>query len=383
MDEPFQEESPSEEEKDEFNFDTSLPSSHPYLSNMWGEGIKVDYSYEPWFEIGSILEIPIWKGKDVILPYEQTHLSGEGEELEYLESLGMFSRDGNVKSKVLGAVFFKQEMLQGEIAEVGVTVRIECNYWSAPQQQSSIPRFSLFVQGRQRFRILRVIHKPTEIPLFQRLIWGVVEILSDGPSAPPRPLMNYSLKDVTPLPYWLYEKYSPISSLEKLKVLSAMILPIEKIPDDPYKASFWIARNLVLSSADRLELLTMSTPERLLKEIDILQKYTSICCRQCNAIIASTKDIFSLSDDGPQSAFINEYGYVHSTITLRKIVQLPLLYGNPTTENSWFPGYAWSIALCSNCANHVGWKFVKTQSHLSPSSFWGLSRLSLRRTIES
>jgi hypothetical protein len=31
--------------------------------------------------------------------------------------------------------------------------------------------------------------------------------------------------------------------------------------------------------------------------------------------------------------------------------------GTPTTEHSWFPGFAWSFALCGGCGIHLGWFF--------------------------
>ncbi|BAV32738.1 hypothetical protein SCL_0416 [Sulfuricaulis limicola] len=31
--------------------------------------------------------------------------------------------------------------------------------------------------------------------------------------------------------------------------------------------------------------------------------------------------------------------------------------GEATTEFTWFPGYAWRIALCTNCRAHLGWRF--------------------------
>jgi hypothetical protein len=31
--------------------------------------------------------------------------------------------------------------------------------------------------------------------------------------------------------------------------------------------------------------------------------------------------------------------------------------GKATTEYSWFPRYAWRIALCANCRTHLGWHF--------------------------
>jgi hypothetical protein len=45
-----------------------------------------------------------------------------------------------------------------------------------------------------------------------------------------------------------------------------------------------------------------------------------------------------------------------------------LTTGVPTLEFTWFPGYAWSIALCANCANHMGWHYTAQP----PSEFYGL-----------
>lgn len=31
--------------------------------------------------------------------------------------------------------------------------------------------------------------------------------------------------------------------------------------------------------------------------------------------------------------------------------------GAPTLEHTWFHGYAWRIALCAACEQHLGWRF--------------------------
>jgi hypothetical protein len=32
-----------------------------------------------------------------------------------------------------------------------------------------------------------------------------------------------------------------------------------------------------------------------------------------------------------------------------------MVEGEPTTELTWFAGFAWSYALCANCRAHLGW----------------------------
>lgn len=35
----------------------------------------------------------------------------------------------------------------------------------------------------------------------------------------------------------------------------------------------------------------------------------------------------------------------------------------PSTLHSWFPGYAWQIAVCHGCTEHLGWLFRSGDSH--------------------
>ena len=30
----------------------------------------------------------------------------------------------------------------------------------------------------------------------------------------------------------------------------------------------------------------------------------------------------------------------------------------PPSEDSWFPGYSWTIAYCATCYGHLGWRFT-------------------------
>lgn len=48
-----------------------------------------------------------------------------------------------------------------------------------------------------------------------------------------------------------------------------------------------------------------------------------------------------------------------------------------STEFSWFPGYAWQIAVCKECDTHIGWKFIAVTKNLKPKTFFGLSCKSL------
>lgn len=80
-----------------------------------------------------------------------------------------------------------------------------------------------------------------------------------------------------------------------------------------------------------------------------------------------------MSEEGISGVFVNTHGYVHDMVTLRRVRGVTL-EGRPETENSWFPGYAWTIAYCRSCSQHLGWRFTATRQSLSPREFWGLRR---------
>ncbi|ESO12237.1 hypothetical protein HELRODRAFT_63317 [Helobdella robusta] len=76
--------------------------------------------------------------------------------------------------------------------------------------------------------------------------------------------------------------------------------------------------------------------------------------------------------------YVNPGGHVHETLTVYHANNLSTV-GRPSTESSWFPGYAWTIAQCSSCRKHMGWKFTldKKDPYVNPQKFWGLCRTSL------
>jgi len=33
------------------------------------------------------------------------------------------------------------------------------------------------------------------------------------------------------------------------------------------------------------------------------------------------------------------------------------LFGEPSSDFTWFPGYRWTVSLCRGCGIHIGWRF--------------------------
>ena len=100
-------------------------------------------------------------------------------------------------------------------------------------------------------------------------------------------------------------------------------------------------------------------------------------CHRCDAEIAREDDVFSMAEKGPVGVYVNPGGFLHEVVTVSRVVGIEVL-GDPTTEASWFVGYAWSLAHCVRCGEHLGWRFDAVEAS-RPASFWGLRRAALRR----
>jgi hypothetical protein len=94
-----------------------------------------------------------------------------------------------------------------------------------------------------------------------------------------------------------------------------------------------------------------------------------ILCRACGAPLAELAAMFA-PHDAPL-VFANPAGMVFE---LRAVRSAPGVraFGERTTEATWFPGYAWRLALCARCMSHVGWQYLSVAAGVSPAEFYGL-----------
>ncbi len=90
-----------------------------------------------------------------------------------------------------------------------------------------------------------------------------------------------------------------------------------------------------------------------------------------------------MSTQGFMNPYVNQNGHIHETLTVYKAKNLTLI-GYPSTQFSWFQGYAWTIAMCQHCKSHIGWRFTADKnSDLKPDCFWGLTRKSVCHTADT
>jgi hypothetical protein len=122
----------------------------------------------------------------------------------------------------------------------------------------------------------------------------------------------------------------------------------------------------------------------------------SIClsCSSCSAPLSALASLVAMSDEGAGGAYCNPAGLVHDVLTVGEVFPNAVaLEGEPSAEFSWFPGYAWTVAVCVRCRKHLGWQFTpeaptssaapeatttRTGSGVPRSRFFGLTRARVR-----
>ncbi|CAM6024635.1 unnamed protein product [Sphagnum balticum] len=184
----------------------------------------------------------------------------------------------------------------------------------------------------------------------------------------------------TAWPHWVYSQFDAYELARRAADMLRQMadLPrMEAMVRSPNLLSYHIASNMPLQDATRQELLEVDgTVHRLRREIELLETMDQLRCKCCFSIIARRSDMLVMSSDGPITAYVNAHGYVHETLTLARARGL-ILAGQPQTANSWFPGYAWTLAECTACAEHMGWRFKAVAKETRPRAFWGIRRSQL------
>lgn len=184
----------------------------------------------------------------------------------------------------------------------------------------------------------------------------------------------------TAWPHWVYRMYDAYNLARRAADMWRQIVELPGIYDmvkRPEILSYHIASKIPVQDATRQELLEIDgVVPRLRREIQLLESLDRIRCKNCMTVIARRSDMLVMSSDGPMGAYVNNYGYVHETLTLSKAHGLNL-QGQPETQHSWFPGYSWTIAYCNCCESHMGWLFKAIKKNMYPRQFWGVRRSQL------
>jgi cereblon len=101
-----------------------------------------------------------------------------------------------------------------------------------------------------------------------------------------------------------------------------------------------------------------------------------ILCRRCQTRLSDASLLFPMDADRIHRVFANPSGLLLEIVTARGAENVQVI-GPPTTDFTWYPGYAWEVAYCSGCQSHVGWAFGATDGAHDPAMFYGLLKGSI------
>jgi hypothetical protein len=90
-----------------------------------------------------------------------------------------------------------------------------------------------------------------------------------------------------------------------------------------------------------------------------------IICKNCGNPVTTPESIISVNEKH-QHIFTNPTGIVYQ-IGCFSSAEGCNISGDPTAENTWFAGFNWSYAACSNCMIHLGWFYERDEE-----TFFGL-----------
>ncbi|TMW67788.1 hypothetical protein Poli38472_007460 [Pythium oligandrum] len=375
-----------------------MTARHAYLGTLE----DVEHPLPSYFANGQVVSLPLIILRDIVL------FPGEELPLRLLSEASIESLRENLTSD--GALLAVMCPGQKE-ASYGTTVRVE--RFNLIENTASVTGIA-----KQRFRLIGV---KNAFP--RHSLHGEIEILADiQPPCLPFPVSAAypDLQQASPRrkraftrfpSYWgftefaLFDARQLVRRIQQLMISSvhctwfrrltssgsARVSLVSYLTDegelpDPVRFAYWIAANLPLDQNERLALLRITSIIELLRqELAILaQLEENVYCSRCGTFLAQTRDIFSMTRDGVAGTFVNPGGFVHQIMTLRE-VHLARVFVDAlrSTEDSWFPGYAWSIVYCNVCRQHLGWEFNRVEEGLQPACFYGFRRAALSQSRQS
>lgn len=94
-------------------------------------------------------------------------------------------------------------------------------------------------------------------------------------------------------------------------------------------------------------------------------RHRAVTCRACGAEVTRPEHAIAVGAAGLHT-FVNPAGAVFELRTFVEAAGCRAI-GPATAQWTWFPGYAWRVALCGACGDHLGWQYVGNAG-----SFYGL-----------
>jgi hypothetical protein len=93
----------------------------------------------------------------------------------------------------------------------------------------------------------------------------------------------------------------------------------------------------------------------LLDRAPVSQEGARLLCRACRSPITSESELVPIEGHRLHHR-TNPHGIEFEFGCFRSAPGAEVC-GQPTSDFSWFAGYAWSFSMCRSCDGHLGWHF--------------------------
>jgi len=97
------------------------------------------------------------------------------------------------------------------------------------------------------------------------------------------------------------------------------------------------------------------SPKAKIQESEDSDEANFLLCNKCKHPITKEENRIQINEKH-QHVFANPHGHVFQ-IGCFSCAPGCFEFGEKTSYFTWFPGYAWQAALCSNCGDLLGWVF--------------------------
>ena len=95
-----------------------------------------------------------------------------------------------------------------------------------------------------------------------------------------------------------------------------------------------------------------------------------VYCGTCSTVIGRNSDRIEVTGSHDHR-FANPYGFLFHIGCFSEALGCSIA-GTPEAADSWFMGYQWRIASCSECQRHLGWYFDRVTPGSESDFFYGL-----------
>jgi len=95
-----------------------------------------------------------------------------------------------------------------------------------------------------------------------------------------------------------------------------------------------------------------------------------IFCRNCHTPVTSKNEQATIGN-ADEYRFTNPSGILYHIRCFSNAHGCNIV-GMPTEQDSWFLGYQWQLAICTECHEHLGWYYQDCGSARHQRFFFGL-----------